>query len=115
MANETDVDGNYFLEFNTRLNYLEEKQRIIKDRVLILGNNLIETREDFRDEIIELKKQTEELKKDLQRIKSLIESFSDEFSKLARKEDLNILVKQAKMFQPLDLVTRSDLEKLKNK
>jgi len=114
MADE-DFNGQYFMEFNTRLNSLEEKQRIIRDRVLILGNNLIETREDFREEIIGLKKQTEELKNDFQRIKSLIESFSDEFSKLARKEDLNILIKQAKMFQPLNLVTRSDLENLKNK
>ena len=114
MADE-DYEGQYFLEFNTRLNALEEKQRIIKDRVLILGNNLIETREDFRNEIIELKKQNEFLKTELQRVKSLIESFSDEFSKLARKEDLNILVKQAKMFQPLNLVTKEDLENLKNK
>ena len=29
---------------------------------------------------------------------------SNEFSKFARKEDLDILAKQAKMFQPLEFV-----------
>ena len=54
--NSYDANSQYFSEINIRINSLEEKQRIIKDRVLILGNNLIETREDFRGEIIELKK-----------------------------------------------------------
>jgi len=43
-----------------------------------------------------------------------LESLSGEFSKFAKKEDLEILTKQAKMFQPLDFVRRKDLEKLKN-
>lgn len=113
MADENFGDGNYFLEISTRLKDLEEKQRIIKDRALIIGNNLIETRENFHETIIEMKKDIENLKRDFQRMKIFIETVSDEFSKLARKEDLNILVKQAKMFQPLELVTKRDLEKLK--
>jgi hypothetical protein len=112
---EENYDGQYFLEFNTRLKDLEEKQRIIKDRVLLVGNNLIETRDDFRGTILEMKKEIENMKKDFERMKSFIETLSDEFSKLARKEDLEILIKQAKMFQPLELVTKSDLEKLKKK
>ncbi len=112
---EENYEGQYFLEFNTRLKDLEEKQRIIKDRVLIIGTNLIETREDFHKTLVELKKEMEIMKKDLERLKSFIETVSDEFSKLARKEDLEILIKQAKMFQPLELVTKTDLEKLKNK
>jgi hypothetical protein len=112
---DENYEGQYFLELNTRLRDLEEKQRIIKDRILLIGNNLIETRDDFKKTIIELKKEIENLKQDSQKTTSFIETISDEFSKLARKEDLNILIKQAKMFQPLNLVTKEDLEKLKNK
>ena len=116
MANENEnYDSQYFLEFNTRLKDLEEKQRIIKDRVLLIGNNLIETRDDFRKTIIEMKKDIENLKRDFERLKSFIETLSGEFSNFARKEDLEILIKQAKMFQPLELVTKKDLERLKKK
>ncbi len=94
---------------------LEEKQRILKDRLILIGQNLIEVKEQSEKDILDLKKSLEILKQETERIRSFIETISSEFSSFARKEDLNILIKQAKMFQPLDLVTRSDLEKLKNR
>jgi hypothetical protein len=114
MAEET-FDGQYFSEISMRLKDLEEKQRIIKDRTLIIGNNLLEMKDQLRETITEIKKEVGILKKDSERIKSFLETISDEFSKFARKEELNILIKQAKMFQPLELVTKKDLERLKNK
>ena len=44
-------------EFGTRLNELEEKQRLLKDRTLLIGENLISTKEDFEKDIFDLKKQ----------------------------------------------------------
>ena len=41
------------------------------------------------------------IKDNLEKIRRFIESVSTEFSKFARKDDLDILIKQAKMFQPL--------------
>lgn len=113
--NYMDEEGSYFLEFSTRLKDLEEKQRIIKDRLLLVGSNLIETRQDTHTEIINIKKDLESLKKDFQRMKSFMETVSEEFSKFARKDDLEILSKQAKMFQPLEFATKKDLEALKKK
>ncbi len=117
MGDESNFDeqGNYFLEVSTRLKDMEEKQRIIKDRLLLVGNNLIETRQDTHKEVINIKKDLASLKNDLERMKSFMETISDEFSNFARKDDLDILIKQSKMFQPLELVTKSDLEKLKKK
>lgn len=100
---------------NTRLRDLEEKNRILKDRLLLIGENLVETKEKTREDILELKKTLQIIKTDLEKIKSFIETISSEFSKFARKEDLEILSKQAKMFQPLEFVRKSDLEKLKKK
>ncbi|MCW8965844.1 MAG: hypothetical protein OQK82_04035 [Candidatus Pacearchaeota archaeon] len=97
-----------------KLRDIEEKQRILKDRLLLVGQNLIETKEKQEQKIINMKKDIETIKQDLTRIKSFIETLSTEFSKFAKKEDLEILTKQAKMFQPLEFVRKSDLEKLKN-
>ncbi len=102
-------------EVNTKIRDFEEKQRILKDRVILIGKNFIEAKEELDKKILEIKKHLEELRQTSERTKSLLESVSGEFSKFARKEDLDILAKQAKMFQPLDFVLKSDLEKLKNK
>jgi hypothetical protein len=120
-----EYENSFFTETSTKVRDLEEKQRILKDRVILIGQNMIEFKEDFSRTFLEIKKEIEILKRDLERLKSFLESASSEFSKFARKEDLDILSKQAKMFQPLDLLTKKDLanmgisfrgaEKLKNK
>ena len=92
---------------------IEEKNRILKDRLLLIGQNLIEVKEKSNQEILELKKEIQIIKQNVDRLTSFLETASGEFSKFARKEDLDILIKQAKMFQPLNLVTKQDLEKLK--
>ena len=101
---EENSQGQYFSEINTRIKDLEERQRTLKDRVLIIGSNLLEIKKDLSETIIEIKKEIELLKRNSERAKSFIETLSDEFSKLARKEDLNRLIKQAKMFQPLEMI-----------
>lgn len=92
---------NYLGDFSIKVRDLEERQRIMKDRLLLIGKNLIELREKNSEEIIELKKDLEILKDEMQRIKSFLQTISEEFSNFARKEDIEILAKQAKMFQPL--------------
>lgn len=94
---------------------LEEKQRILKNRVLLIGQNLIDVKDDFQKNMLEIKKDIEMLKSSTERMKSFLETLSGELSKFARKDDLEILSKQAKMFQPLDFVRKSDLESLKKK
>ena len=114
MKEGANVEANYS-QTNFGLRDLEEKQRILKDRLILIGQNLIEVKDQTEKEILDLKKGMENLKQNLEKIKSFIETISAEFSNFARKEDIEILTKQSKMFQPLELVTKADLEKLKNK
>jgi len=100
-----DEQANYSEQYggdtNSKLKDLEEKQRILKDRLLLIGQNLIETKEETNQKILEIKKNIETIKQSIDRIISFVEMASSEFSKFAKKEDLEILSKQAKMFQPL--------------
>ena len=64
-------------------------------------------------EILEIKKDVEIIKQNMERFSSFLETVSGEFSKFAKKEDLEILTKQAKMFQPMEFVRKKDLESLK--
>jgi len=93
---------------------LEESQRNLKDRLILVGQNLIDFKSKAEDEMLELKRDIEILKNSVSKITSFIETLSSEFGKFAKKEDLDILVKQAKMFQPMNFVKKSDLEKLKS-
>ena len=103
--------GQFFPDANTKLRDLEEKQRVIKDRLLLIGQNLVEIREKTSEDILEIKKDLETMKRNMERLISFLETASAEFSKFARKEDLEILSKQAKMFQPLEFISKKDLKK----
>lgn len=88
-------------EFNTKLRDIEERQRLIKDRVLLIGENLVDSREESSAEISELKVKIENLEKELERLKDTLSSLIEEIQNLARKSEVEILERQFKMFEPL--------------
>jgi len=96
---QTGYDQTY-TDINVKLRDLEEKQRILKERLLLIGKNLIEIKNNTTHEILEIKNDIEIIKQNMERLVSFLETASSEFSKFARKEDLEILKKQARMFQP---------------
>ena len=101
MANEQGVNypAQGYGDIN-KLKDLEEKQRILKERILLIGENLIEVKEKNDERFLEIKKDIEEIKQKIDRISSFIETISGEFTKFARKDDLDILAKQVRLFQP---------------
>ena len=101
MTEEADYSEKFSDDVVLKVRDLEEKQRILKDRVLLIGQNLIDTKEKTNEDILTIKKDLEKIKDSMGKIRMFIESISTEFPKFARKDDLNILIKQAKMFQPL--------------
>jgi hypothetical protein len=105
---QTDYVGQALGEVNIRIRDLEERQRILKDRLLLIGQNLLETKEKTSQSILEIKRDLEIIKQSIERMTSFLETASGEFSKFAKKEDLEILSKQAKMFQPLEFIRKRD-------
>ena len=97
------------IEFSTRLNEVEEKQRLIKDRTLLIGKNLIATKEDYEKEFSEIKVRILEIESDIKIIKRVNKRIIEEIGNLARKNEVEVLQKQMKMFQPLELARISDI------
>jgi len=89
-------------EIRVGLADLEEKQRALKNQLILVGKNLIESREKTKQDILSLKRDMEIVKQEINRMVSFLETLSGEISRFARKEDLEILIKQARMFQPLE-------------
>tara|TARA_Y100000034_G_C6688569_1_gene303061 strand:+ start:271 stop:618 length:348 start_codon:yes stop_codon:yes gene_type:complete len=106
MANEEGVqEQNYGQNYvktnpNVKLKDLEEKQNILKERLLLIGKNLVDVKEETSAKTLDMKRELERLNQEVQRMKSFLESLSVQIGKFAKKEDLEILAKQMKMFQP---------------
>lgn len=92
--------NSYAPDINLRIRDLEEKQRMLKNQFLLIGKNLIDIKEKSSKEIIEIRKDLEAIKNNMERLTSFLDSASEEFPKFARKDDVEILSKQMRMFQP---------------
>ena len=106
-------------ELGIRINELEEKQRILKDRILLIGNNLIGTKEELEKQSLESKRHFKNIEQDIKEIKQLNERILNELGNFARKNELEILKRQMKMFEPLEFARIKDIreivkEELKN-
>ena len=101
MAQEETQDYSYLNEINGKLKDLEEKQNLTRDRVLLIGKNLIDAREKTKEEIGELKAEVESLKREFSKIRDTLQNILDGFEDFARKEELEILKRQWDMFSPL--------------
>lgn len=110
---QVDYSSQIAGNLNSKMRDIEEKQRVLKDRLLLIGQNLIETKEKTTQHIFDIKKDIENIKQTIERLSSFLETISNEFSKFAKKEDLEILARQAKMFQPMELVTKRELEQFR--
>ena len=106
-------------EFSTRLTEIEEKQRLLKDRILLIGQNLLTTKENYEKQTSDFRNQIKQLDQDVKVMKQFIKRITETLDEFARKSDLEILARQAKMFQPLELARIQDVreivrEELKN-
>jgi hypothetical protein len=99
-------------EFGTRLNEVEEKQRLIRDRALLIGENLIASKEDYEHQVFEIKKQVNNIYAEIKLLKQFMNRVVNEIPNLARKSELEILEHQAKMFQPLEFARIKDVKKI---
>lgn len=99
-------------EFGTRLNEMEEKQRLIKDRVLLIGENLIATKEEIERKNSKLNKQISQIEFEFKTIKQLTKRIINELQNFARKSEMEILKRQFKMFEPLEFARIKDVKEL---
>ena len=94
---------------NTRLRDIEERGRLIRERVLLLGNNLISSREGVDEELRQIKKENQEIKKELEKIKKVASSLLTEFNKFVKREELSIVERMLKDFEPLKFMREQDV------
>jgi hypothetical protein len=82
------------MDLNVRLRDLEEKNTLLRDRVLLLGQSVVEERDRSFKDIQDMKSTVIKLKEDLNRLKELMQRMAEQITQTARKEELMILQRQ---------------------
>ncbi len=89
-----------FSDISMKLRDIEEKQRLLKERTLLIGQTFIADRDKNFEEIQEIKKSMIKLKEETGRIKEILQRVTEQLGNVARKEELIILQRQ------LDLIRK---------
>tara|TARA_Y100000310_G_scaffold294100_1_gene324292 strand:+ start:2856 stop:3263 length:408 start_codon:yes stop_codon:yes gene_type:complete len=101
-------------DFNTRLRDTEERNQLVRERILLLGKNLIESKSETEQEVKNLKKQTSEIKQDLEKLQRISKSIVKETEKFVKKNEILMIERMLKDFQPLEFMRKKDVEELIN-
>lgn len=109
---EEQLDQQYYSDVPTRVRDLEEKTRLLKDRVVLFGQNLIESKESLEGAVQGMKTELERVKMELEKVKEKIQLVLEELESFSRKEDVSLLRKQFKMFEPLEFARIQDVERI---
>jgi hypothetical protein len=115
MAKQEETGGQVqFLlaDLNTRLRDIDERNRLIRERVLLLGKNLVSSKQETDEEIKQVGSDNLEIKKDIEKIKKTTNSLLTEFSKFIKREEVVLIERMLKDFQPLEFMRRKDVENL---
>ena len=105
-----DQTGAYLADVNVKLRDIEEKQNLIKDRILLIGENLITEKQETDEEISKLKEKVRDMEEDIKKIKLAVQRIVEAQSNFARRGEVEILERQFKMFEPLGFARISDVE-----
>ncbi len=106
-------DTNYLLnDFSTRLKDIEEKSKTNKERVVLFSKNLIDFKEEAKEEIRELKQTVTKTSQDVEKMKNIINALVNETGKYVKTNQMLTIERMLKDFQPLEFVRMVDLEKV---
>jgi hypothetical protein len=86
-------------DITPRLRDFEQKQSLLRERVLLLGQTVIDERDKTFSEVQELKSAVMKLKEETLRMKEVLQRITEQLSGLARKEELMILQRQFDLFR----------------
>lgn len=98
MPQEYQPTEEYYGDAQNRLKDIEEKQRLLRDRILLIGKNMVEERDSMLQEIQEIKKLLSKTREENIKIQDFLKKVADQLSESARKEELMMLQRQIDLF-----------------
>ena len=100
-------------DLGTRLRDLEERTSSLKERITLMNNNLIELRENIDERLTPVEKQNASISTEIKKLNTNLQSILSEMNNFVRKDEIILVERMLKDFQPLDFVRKKDLEDMK--
>lgn len=113
---ETDVNtvSALLTDFNTKINDIEERHNLLKEKVLILGQSFLKEQERNNKEIGLIKEELRETRTNIEKIKEGLQHIINESAGFARKEELKIIERYMKLWEPLKFVKEEEVRSIIN-
>ena len=93
-------------DFATKLKSVEERNNLLKERILLLDKTFLNENRRLNEEIMEMKTTLMEIKDDTEQIKDSLRHIIKESAAFARKDELRVLEKKLKIWEPLKAVEK---------
>jgi len=114
MDTETQQQGfqEFLLDLNSRIRSLEGKYNLLRDRVLLINNNMVAEYKKVLNEFRAINSDIKEIKTELFSIKETLRHLIAELEKSARKEDVTVLERYINYWNPMNFVTEKDVDRI---
>ncbi len=109
---EEQRPGNIILDINARLREVEGKYNLLRDRALIINQNMIQQYKKTHSEINQINSDIKEIKTELFKIKEAMRHLISEMEYFAKKEDVRVLEKYITFWNPLKMVTETEVKRI---
>lgn len=110
MVQEMQEQG-FYMDATARVRALEGQYNLLRDRMLIINNNLIEQYKKLSTEMKAINEDLKEVKTDIFNVKETMKHLINELENFAKKEDVKFLEKYINLWDPIKFVTSEELEK----
>lgn len=99
-------------EFNTKIVDIESKYEILRERMLISNESFLKTRDNINKEIRIIKEDIREIKSEIEKVKEMAQHMISETEGFARKEELRILERYIKLWEPLKFTKTEEVQRM---
>jgi len=101
-----------FVDITNRVRDLEGKYNLLRDRVLIINNNMIEEYKRMMSEIKIINEDMRQIKGDIFNIKESIKHIIKDLELFAKKEEVKYLEKYINLWNPMKFTTEEDVRRI---
>ena len=109
---EDDSISSFIGDLTTRMADVEERFRLLRERVFTVSQTLLKQGERLSKAIMMTKEEVRKLKEEMDRLKGTAEHIVKESSEFARREEVESLNRMVKMFSPLKPITEEDVRRI---
>ena len=114
MAQQQDyADLSYILnDLNARIRVLEGKYNLFGEKLLVINKNMISEYKLIVEDVKNLEASMKKLQEEMEHVKEILKNLVGEMQYFARKENVTILEKYIKLWNPLRFVTHEEVKRI---